>query len=70
MIDLQQFTTLLNTNYLNNYHTKIIGGFDEPFYLAPKEGNKAEIQFTHDYIRSALHELAHWCTAGAERKKN
>lgn len=68
MINIIELTTLLNTKYLNHYKTQIVGGFDEPFYLAAKNGNNAEIQFSHDYIRSALHELAHWCTAGVERR--
>lgn len=69
MINLIELTQLLNTKYLNHYNTKIVGGFDEPFYLATKGNNKSEIQFSHDYFRSALHELAHWCTAGVTRRK-
>ena len=48
--------------------TCIIGGFDEPFYDAPKMGMPAQIQFVHDHFRSALHELAHWCVAGKTRR--
>lgn len=54
--------------YLERYNILIIGGFDEPFYMAPKKGFPGQIQFTHDYIRSALHELAHWCVAGKKRR--
>lgn len=46
-----------------------MGGFDEPFYLAPQENQPGEIRFTKDYLRSALHEIAHWCVAGKERRK-
>lgn len=69
MIPLTELVKLLNGSYLNQYNTKIIGGFDEPFYKASKNGEIAEIQFSHDYIRSALHELSHWCVAG-ERRRN
>ena len=70
MIKLDQLMLLLNNKFLNQYNTTIVGGFDEPFYQASKDGNQAEIQFTRDYIRSALHELSHWCVAGNERRKH
>lgn len=69
MIKLPELTKLLNQSYLKDYQTVLIGGFDEPFYQASINGKIAEIQFSHDYIRSALHELAHWCVAGVERRK-
>ncbi|HFC29733.1 MAG TPA: diaminobutyrate-2-oxoglutarate aminotransferase, partial [Oceanospirillales bacterium] len=68
-IKLSELLNLLNTKFLNHYHTEIIGGFNEPFYKAAIGKAKAQIQFSHDYIRSALHELAHWCVAGEERRK-
>jgi len=69
MTQLNELVTLLNNNYLNHYNTRIVGGFDEPFYQTFVSGQPAQIQFSRDYIRSALHELAHWCVAGAERRK-
>ncbi|MCF6319527.1 MAG: elongation factor P hydroxylase [Proteobacteria bacterium] len=69
MIELDELLCLLNDQYLYKYNTKLISGFDEPFYKAAKNGSSAEIQFSHDYIRSALHELAHWCVAGVERRE-
>ncbi len=69
MIDLNALVSLLNNQYLNQYNTKLIAGFDEPFYKAAIDNKPAEIQFSHDYIRSALHELAHWCVAGVERRR-
>ena len=69
MMTLPVILNLLNTKYLNKFNTKLIGGFDEPFYQASVSGSVSEIQFSHDYIRSALHELAHWCVAGEERRK-
>jgi len=69
MIQLDEFLSLINKRYLDNYNTKLVAGFDEPFYQASKPGKPAEIQFSHDYFRSALHELAHWCVAGVERRR-
>lgn len=68
-MNLDDFTLLINEHYLKAYHTVIIGGFSEPFYLPSKQGKTAQIQFTHDYFRSALHELAHWCVAGEARRQ-
>lgn len=67
-MNLKAFEKLINTQYLKQYNTLIVGGFDEPLYL-PENGNRpAEIRYTRDYYRSALHELAHWCVAGKERR--
>jgi elongation factor P hydroxylase len=69
MMPLNELIVLLNTVYMPSYGTVLRGGFDEPFYLAARPGKAAEIRFTRDYYRSALHELAHWCVAGKERRK-
>ena len=58
----------LNREVLARYDTVIQGGFEEPLYRAPVDGRPAEIRFTHDFERSALHELAHWCIAGKARR--
>jgi len=58
----------LNTTVLSGYQTRLVGGFSEPFYQAPINGSNAEIRFTRDYERSALHELGHWCIAGELRR--
>lgn len=50
------------------YHAVLIGGADEPLYQPAASGRPAEIRYTRDYAQSALHELAHWCIAGPERR--
>ena len=47
---------------------RLIGGFEEPLYLPATDSRAAEIRFRHDYPSSALHEVAHWCLAGARRR--
>jgi elongation factor P hydroxylase len=47
---------------------RLTGGFAEPFYRAPGPAGGAEIRFTRDYLNSSLHETAHWCIAGRERR--
>ena len=59
----------LNDTVLSAFRTRLVGGFDEPFYLAFRADEPAEIRFTQDYTRSALHELAHWCVAGEARRR-
>ncbi len=59
-----------NKSFLTQWNTKLCGGFHEPLYLpATAERSLAEIQFTGNSVRSALHELAHWSIAGARRRK-
>ena len=59
----------LNQHILNRYAARLSGGHAEPFYRAPHGHAAAEIQFTLDYERSALHELGHWCIAGEVRRQ-
>ena len=59
----------LNNEVLLNHGTRLVGGFAEPFYKAAAGQALAEVQFTRDYERSALHELAHWCIAGEARRR-
>lgn len=47
----------------------IKGGATEPFYQAPKNHSKAVIYFRSNYPRSLLHEMSHYCLAGAKRRK-
>jgi elongation factor P hydroxylase len=67
-MELRTFTDLLNTHYLPTFNTILVGGHEEPFYEAAKSCQPARIGFTRDYIRSAMHELAHWCIAGKKRR--
>jgi elongation factor P hydroxylase len=60
---------VLNDTVLCHYRTRVIGGFAEPFYKAASDNAFAEIRFTQDYERSALHELGHWCVAGEQRRR-
>ncbi len=50
------------------YKTHLISGAEEPYYLFDPEGY-SKIYFRSNYISSALHEVAHWCIAGAKRRR-
>lgn len=66
---MNEWVSVLNSTVLAKHRTRLVGGFDEPVYLPATERNFAEIRFTRDYERSALHELAHWTVAGARRRQ-
>ena len=52
------------------YATRLQGGATEPYYEAlNKAMGCAVIWYREDYVRSALHELAHWCIAGQDRRQ-
>lgn len=59
----------LNPWLNRDWQTQLVAGSSEPVYL-PAATNDAfhRIVFAHGYFNSALHELAHWCLAGAERR--
>ena len=52
-----------------SHKTALVGGQDEPFYQADSDGEGATIFYRSNYASSALHEVAHWCIAGAERRR-
>ena len=65
----QDLITLFDDCFLAYYNTCLRGGYPEPEYL-PADASEPHhrILFTRDYFRSALHEVAHWCVAGPERR--
>jgi len=74
--NIQDITTLFNQCFAKAFNTRLIRGNDEPIYLPPNLSDinipaqeYAQVVFAHGYYASALHEIAHWCLAGAERRK-
>jgi elongation factor P hydroxylase len=52
------------------WRTLLVGGAREPFYQpAPNDAGFHLLHYRLDYFASALHEVAHWCIAGAERRQ-
>jgi len=51
------------------YNTELRGGADEPLYTPADQNSPAIIHYRSDYETSLLHEVAHWCVAGTERRK-
>ncbi|SDS49525.1 hypothetical protein SAMN05216421_1630 [Halopseudomonas xinjiangensis] len=67
--DCQDLVRLFAICFETDYSTELIGGAAEPEYV-PAGGQQGlhRVVFTRDYFRSALHEIAHWCVAGPERR--
>ncbi|MDP6967635.1 MAG: elongation factor P hydroxylase [Gammaproteobacteria bacterium] len=60
---------LFNELFAETYNTRLIAGGDEPIYLpADHDVNYHRVVFAHGYCASVMHEVAHWCVAGAERR--
>ncbi|WP_204101089.1 elongation factor P hydroxylase [Saliniradius amylolyticus] len=66
----QDLIRIFEQTFFAEYQTRLVKGDDEPVYLpADKHIPYHRIIFAHGYYASALHEIAHWCVAGAERRK-
>jgi elongation factor P hydroxylase len=65
----QDLITLFNQTFLESYNTKLELGVDEPIYRpADDHCDYHRIIFARGFYASALHEIAHWCVAGPERR--
>lgn len=61
---------LFNQTFSNSHRTRLVGGGKEPEYIpATNDIDDHRIIFTQDYFSSALHEVAHWCIAGEQRRQ-
>ncbi|WP_318510158.1 elongation factor P hydroxylase [Photobacterium leiognathi] len=68
--DYNDLIVIFNGLFLESLNTELLLGGDEPIYLpASIEREHNQIIFARGYFASAMHELAHWCIAGVERRK-
>jgi len=64
-----QLIALFDELFATSYNTRLVAGSGEPIYLpADAQTPYNQVVFAHGYFASALHEVAHWCVAGAERR--
>lgn len=66
---------LFDDTFASDFNTRLVKGDDEPIYLPPNVGDGklegqsfAQVVFAHGFYASALHEIAHWCLAGEQRR--
>lgn len=65
----QKLVALFAETFQNSQQTLLLAGGAEPEYIpADSEQPYHRIIFSHDYCESALHEIAHWCIAGEQRR--
>ncbi|QJR82220.1 elongation factor P hydroxylase [Alteromonas pelagimontana] len=61
---------LFNQTFYPRFNTKLTRGKSEPIYLPADDTTPhCRIVFAHGFFSSALHEIAHWCIAGAKRRE-
>lgn len=67
--EYQDLINIFNTTFFAEFNTKLELGGDEPIYL-PADDNIAyhRIIFARGFYASGLHEIAHWCVAGPQRR--
>ena len=63
-----QIVRVFDQCFVQSHATRLRGGGVEPLYLPGTETELAQLIFRADYAASALHEIAHWCLAGCERR--
>jgi hypothetical protein len=60
---------LFNAQFIPSHNTQLICCEEEPIYRpADDKHPHHRIIFAHGFFASALHEVAHWCVAGKERR--
>ncbi len=60
---------LFDQCFSQSENTRLIRGDDEPIYLpADDQLPYHRVVFAHGFFASAMHEIAHWCVAGPERR--
>lgn len=65
----EQIVCIFNEIFLPTYNTELICCEEEPIYRPTDDMHPHHrIVFAHGFFASALHEIAHWCVAGKERR--
>ncbi|MCW4151482.1 elongation factor P hydroxylase [Halomonas sp. 18H] len=67
---LDDIIALFDGLFMPGYQTRLVRGEDEPLYL-PADASSPwhRVIFAHGFYASALHEISHWCIAGARRRQ-
>ena len=66
----ERLIALFNATFYADFATRLVRGGDEPIYLpANITGQEHQIVFARGFFASALHEIAHWCRAGSQRRQ-
>ncbi|MDT8896401.1 elongation factor P hydroxylase [Halomonas sp. I1] len=67
---LDDVIALFDGLFMPRHGTRLVRGDDEPIYLpADASCSWHRVVFAHGFYASALHEISHWCIAGARRRQ-
>ena len=68
--EVQDLIFVFNACFDASENTRLVRGNEEPIYLpwGHQGVSFAQVVFAHGYFASALHEIAHWCIAGRQRR--
>lgn len=67
--DIHDLIALFSKLFAVSERTVLVRGDNEPYYRPwSADCRLAEVVFAHGFFASALHEVAHWCIAGRERR--
>lgn len=70
LFDCMRLVKTFERCFARSENTRLVGGAAEPFYQPSGDDRPHNLlYFREDYFASALHETAHWCIAGRERRK-
>lgn len=66
----QDLIDIFDRCFMDDFQTRLIKGDDEPIYLPADDTSPwNRVVFAHGFYASGMHEISHWCIAGAERRK-
>ena len=65
-----EIIAIFNQCFAQSCRVEMRGGADEPLYVPATIDKPAELIFREDFPASALHEAAHWCIAGEQRRQS
>ena len=66
----ERLERVFNECFALTCNTRLLGGADEPLYQPARvQGQYHALCYRQDYFASALHEVSHWCIAGAQRRQ-
>jgi elongation factor P hydroxylase len=68
--DAAHLIEVFDSLFVPSEQTRLVRGAGEPLYRPRAEADGCdEVIFAHGFFASALHEIAHWCVAGRERRR-
>ena len=70
---LVEFEAVFHGLFRKSENTELVNGLlsgkNEPLYIPADRTTPAKIVYANGFLQSALHETAHWCHAGVQRRQ-